>query len=115
MAEFCARCFKEKIAPYELCENLVLSDDTELCEGCGENKQIVICIKKIAPSKKCRKCVHMYTEYDPSFKVNGVHYYCDALLVPSEAYGFDSVEGTCIDGYCCENGECEYFKEENKS
>lgn len=116
MAEFCKRCFKERIAPYELVENLVLSDDVDFCEGCGEFKQIVVCIKKITPNKKCKKCIHMYAEYDPTLKVNNMHYYCDAVLIPSEAYGFDSVEGTCIDGFYWEKGECQYFsdKENNR-
>jgi len=42
MAEFCRECFKNLISN----EEVILGKFEELCEGCGEIKQIVIMIKE---------------------------------------------------------------------
>lgn len=46
MAEFCVECWKE-INGYSINENdVILSRDLELCEGCGEWTKVVIRIKE---------------------------------------------------------------------
>jgi hypothetical protein len=42
MAEFCKECFLTKIDPSANPDNLVLSTEATLCEGCGENKLVVL-------------------------------------------------------------------------
>lgn len=42
MAEFCRECFKRCIEPGALDECIVVSVYEDLCEGCGEFKQVVI-------------------------------------------------------------------------
>ena len=42
MAEFCKECFKRCIEPGALDEHIVVSNDEDFCEGCGEFKQVVI-------------------------------------------------------------------------
>ena len=42
MAEFCKDCFKEKIDPSVEDDRIILSQEADLCEGCGETKPIVI-------------------------------------------------------------------------
>lgn len=41
MAEFCKECFLNKEN-----EQIVMSEDDDLCEGCGEFKPVVVKIKK---------------------------------------------------------------------
>lgn len=43
MSEFCLKCFKQ-LDPNANELNTVLSNWSELCEGCGQIKQIVISI-----------------------------------------------------------------------
>lgn len=42
MAEFCKNCYKEKIDPSVEDDRIILSQEAELCEGCGETKPVVI-------------------------------------------------------------------------
>jgi hypothetical protein len=42
MAEFCRECFKRCIEPGALDQYIIVSDDEDLCEGCGEWKQVVL-------------------------------------------------------------------------
>ena len=42
MAEFCRECFKTKIEPGALDKHIIVSEDEDLCEGCGEFKPVVI-------------------------------------------------------------------------
>jgi len=41
MAEFCKDCFKKEVGN----EEVIVSSWKELCEGCGEIKQIVVTVK----------------------------------------------------------------------
>lgn len=45
MAEFCKDCFK-KMEPSVLDNNLIMSSDAQLCEGCGELKLIVVDVQE---------------------------------------------------------------------
>jgi len=42
MAEFCKECFKELLFNDYEDTQIILSGDLDLCEGCGEFKQVVI-------------------------------------------------------------------------
>ena len=42
MAEFCKECFKRCIEPGAIDKYIVISEDEDLCEGCGEFKQVVV-------------------------------------------------------------------------
>ena len=42
MAEFCKECYKTKLDPNVNDNDVILSSDPELCEGCGELKPIVV-------------------------------------------------------------------------
>ena len=46
MAEFCKDCFLKLFGPIEEDEEIVLSKESWLCEGCGEWKPVVDIIKK---------------------------------------------------------------------
>ena len=41
MAEFCLECLR-KFEPNANADSIVLSDNPELCEGCGHIKKIVV-------------------------------------------------------------------------
>lgn len=55
MAEFCKDCFK-KLEPSVSEQELVLSSDAELCEGCGEVKPVVLEVKAPEPSMTVAEC-----------------------------------------------------------
>ena len=42
MAEFCKECFKELLCNDYEDDQLITSKDEDICEGCGEFKQVVI-------------------------------------------------------------------------
>ena len=42
MAEFCFECYNKMSGGHCKKENYVLSDELDLCEGCGEYKEVVI-------------------------------------------------------------------------
>ena len=42
MAEFCKECFKELLFNDYEDDQLIISEDDDLCEGCGEFKPVVI-------------------------------------------------------------------------
>ena len=42
MAEFCKECFKRCIEPGALDEHMVISEELDLCEGCGAMKPVVL-------------------------------------------------------------------------
>lgn len=42
MAEFCLDCWNELNGEDEPPENYILSQELELCEGCGEWKQVIV-------------------------------------------------------------------------
>ena len=42
MAEFCKDCFKQLLFNGYEDDKIILSEDLDLCEGCGEFKQVVI-------------------------------------------------------------------------
>lgn len=46
MAEFCFECYKKYLDKDAEIENLVMSKDLDLCEGCAQYKRTVIKIKK---------------------------------------------------------------------
>ena len=45
MAEFCKECFIKIEPEYVKNKELILSEDDDLCEGCGQFKPVVIDIK----------------------------------------------------------------------
>ncbi|MDL2281199.1 hypothetical protein LJC10_05005 [Selenomonadales bacterium OttesenSCG-928-I06] len=46
MSEFCLKCFND-INGTEVCEDeVLLSEDAEFCEGCGEMERVVISSKR---------------------------------------------------------------------
>ena len=55
MAEFCKNCFKEKIDPTAEEDKIILSEDAELCEGCGEEKRIVVSVDT-SPTMTIAEC-----------------------------------------------------------
>lgn len=42
MAEFCLDCWNEMNNSNDTESNFIISDDLELCEGCGEYKRVII-------------------------------------------------------------------------
>lgn len=42
MAEFCKECYKAKLDPSAEDDRIILSQEEELCEGCGETKKVVL-------------------------------------------------------------------------
>lgn len=42
MAEFCLSCYNEMENTHLTEKDVTLSEDVDLCEGCGERKQVVI-------------------------------------------------------------------------
>lgn len=46
MAEFCFECYNKINGGKCKKENYILSDELELCEGCGKYKRIVECYRK---------------------------------------------------------------------
>ena len=56
MAEFCKNCFKEKIDPSVEDANIILSQEAELCEGCGEVKPIVVEVIDTTPKMTIAEC-----------------------------------------------------------
>lgn len=56
MAEFCKTCFKEKINPSVEDANIILSQEAELCEGCGEIKPIVVEVVDNTPKMTIAEC-----------------------------------------------------------
>ncbi len=56
MAEFCKTCFKEKINPSVEDANIILSQEAELCEGCGEMKPIVVEVVDNTPKMTIAEC-----------------------------------------------------------
>lgn len=55
MAEFCKDCFKLMDPSIEE-KNLVMSSDTELCEGCGQVKQVVLSVKEEESKMTIAEC-----------------------------------------------------------
>lgn len=51
MAEFCKECFLTKMAPGTNPDNLVISEEADLCESCGELKPIVLEVKEDSSPK----------------------------------------------------------------
>ena len=47
MAEFCKECFKRIEGDFFKDKEIILSEDDDLCEGCGEFKQVVIGVATI--------------------------------------------------------------------
>lgn len=46
MAEFCKECFIDLLCPSEdEINRIILSDDEDLCEGCGQYKKVVSYIR----------------------------------------------------------------------
>lgn len=41
MAEFCLKCYNEMENTQLTEKDVTLSEDVDLCEGCGERKQVV--------------------------------------------------------------------------
>lgn len=46
MAEFCFECYNKLHGGNRKKENYIISDELDLCEGCGEYKRVVISYKK---------------------------------------------------------------------
>ncbi len=45
MAEFCVDCFNKMNRSNIKEKALILSDEAELCEGCGKYKRTVVCLR----------------------------------------------------------------------
>ena len=56
MAEFCKECFLTKLGPGTNPESLVMSEEADLCEGCGEQKPIVLEVKEDTPKLTIAEC-----------------------------------------------------------
>ena len=69
MAEFCKECFKRKIAvPSDNITDdmLVMSETYDICEGCGEYKQVVLYVRHENPVDEAFKKITKYlTENNP--------------------------------------------------
>ena len=52
MAEFCFDCFKEMMETEDKQWQYVLTDDLELCEGCGRYKRVVVRERFLSQLKK---------------------------------------------------------------
>lgn len=52
MAEFCFDCFKEMMETEDKQWQYVLTDEPELCEGCGLYKKVVVKEKFLSRLKK---------------------------------------------------------------
>ena len=46
MAEFCFECYKKFHGENRKEENYIISDELDLCEGCGKYQKVVICYKR---------------------------------------------------------------------
>ena len=46
MAEFCPECWDKICGTNDARKKYVLSDDLDLCEECGELKNVIVCIKR---------------------------------------------------------------------
>jgi len=46
MAEFCLDCYNELNGTNDKSSKFIISKELDLCEGCGEYKQIVVAYKK---------------------------------------------------------------------
>jgi len=59
MAEFCKECFKELLFNDYEDEQIIVSEDDDLCEGCGEFKIVLIItivLALLAKKKLLKKC-----------------------------------------------------------
>ena len=68
MAEFCKECFKRKIAvPSDNITDdmLVMSEVYDICEGCGEWKQVVIEVKDNPIDEAFKKITKYLSENNP--------------------------------------------------
>ena len=45
IAEFCKHCFLTQLNPNENEDNLVMTEDLDLCEGCGNITNVVLYVK----------------------------------------------------------------------
>ena len=52
MAEFCFDCFKEMMETEDKQWQYVLTDEPELCEGCGRYKRVVVRERFLSQLKK---------------------------------------------------------------
>jgi len=57
MAEFCLPCFNRLNNEQLTDQDIELSDDLELCEGCGEYKVIVLMVKVTKSKFEQRKSI----------------------------------------------------------
>ena len=62
MAEFCFDCFKEMMETEDEQWRYILTNELELCEGCGQYKKVVIVERRLSrvqkalfPKRKVRK------------------------------------------------------------
>lgn len=68
----------------------------------------------IYENKKCRKCEHFETHYDPAFVINEAHYYCNAVTyLETDEFGQENYVPVCIDGFYWRTGDCKCFKCKN--
>ena len=57
MSEFCLKCFNRLNNEQLTDQDIELSDDLELCEGCGEYKVIVLMVKVTKSKFEQRKSI----------------------------------------------------------
>ncbi len=58
MAEFCLECLNELMETEYPANKFIMSKDTELCEGCGQYKRIVI-VERVPFSRRILKIIKL--------------------------------------------------------
>lgn len=71
VAEFCVKCYNEMFKLNTPEEEYILSDNPELCEGCGEMKHVVIME---------RKDVLFYRVHFIFYFIRGIYHSCCIFL-----------------------------------
>ena len=46
MSEFCVKCWNELNGTHDRRSAFVLSEELDICEGCGEWKHVIVCYKQ---------------------------------------------------------------------
>ena len=65
----------------------------------------------IYENKNCKKCEHFEIHNDLTFRVNGDHFYCNAVTyLDTDEFGQEDYVSVCIDGFYWRTGDCECFK-----
>lgn len=64
MAEFCLKCWNELNGTDFPASEYILSEELELCEGCGEFKKVIVTERTFAKTKRLPlKIFYMFLKY----------------------------------------------------